>query len=235
MSPITTVIFDMYETLVQNPGDLWKLGFEDIISGQSLPVDADRLWQEWWPGELEFRANRIIPGAAFRTYRQSWRDCFAQAFDRLGVTGDPEVASDTFLGYIARREPFPETKEALRAVQRQWRTAVLSNADDAYLVPNLDRLGLEFEAVLSSEEARVYKPLPGIFQTLLCKLELEAEEAVYVGDRQLEDVQGASRVGISAIWINRSGAAPDPELPEPSCQIRSLLELPQVLQAWPSA
>ncbi len=235
MSPITTVIFDMYETLVQNPDHLWKVGFEGIISEQSLQVDADRLWHEWSPGESEFRASRVTPGAPFRTYHQAWRDCFDMAFNRLGVSGDPDAAVSSFIQYISRRDPYPETVEALQTVQRRWRTAVLSNADDAYLMPNLDLLGLEFEAVLSSEEARVYKPLPGLFQKMLRKLNVKAEESVYVGDRQFEDVQGASEVGIGAIWVNRSGAPRDPELPEPACQIRSLLELPQVLQAWPPA
>jgi len=232
MNPITTVIFDMYETLVQNPDYSWKVGFEGIIAEQSLQVDADRLWQEWYPGESEFRASRVTLGVPFRTYHQAWRDCFDQAFRRLGISGDPDAAASTFIKYISRREPYPETVEALQAVQRQWRTAVLSNADDAYLMPNLDLLGLEFEAVLSSEEARVYKPLPGLFQMILRKLNVKAEESVYVGDRQFEDVQGARRVGINPIWINRSGAPPDPELPEPACQIRSLLELPQVLLTW---
>ena len=70
---------------------------------------------------------------------------------------------------------------------------------------------------------------------MLRRLKVDADESVYVGDRQYEDVQGASDVGINAIWINRSGAAPDPGLAEPACQITSLLELPGLLSAWPPA
>ena len=112
---------------------------------------------------------------------------------------------------------------------------MLSNADDDYLLPNLGRLGLEFEAVLSSEEARVYKPLPGLFHRMLRRLNVVPGESVYVGDQQYEDVLGASRVGINAVWINRSGEPSDPLLPEPAYQINSLLELPGLLSAWPPA
>ncbi len=125
--------------------------------------------------------------------------------------------------------------DALRAVKSRWRTAVLSNADDDYLLPNLAQLGLDFEAVLSSERARMYKPLPGLFLEILRMLDVTPEESVYVGDRQLEDVQGAGSVGMPAVWINRSGVPMDPQLPEPACQIRSLLELPALLSAWPPA
>ena len=233
MTAITTVIFDMYETLVQNPDSLWKVGFEGIIQEQDLGVSADRLWEDWAKGEAEFRATRVNPGTPFRTYYQAWRDCFQRSFANLKLQGDPAAAANSFVGYISRREPYPETIEALRAVQGRWRTAVLSNADDDYLLPNIHSLGLKFEAVLSSEEARVYKPLPGLFRQMLRTLNVTPAESAYVGDRQYEDVEGANSVGMNAIWINRSGGPPDPQLSVPACQIRSLLELPGLLQAWP--
>ena len=234
MTRITTVIFDMYETLVQNPHSLWKVGFEGVIREQSLNVSAERLWEEWSPQEAEFREIRVQPGAPFRSYFQAWRDCFAHAFTALSLPGDADAAARRFVRYISQREPYPETVEALTAVQEKWRTAVLSNADDDYLLPNLELLGLDFDAVLTSEKARVYKPLPGLFRKMLRTLDVSPEESVYVGDRQYEDVQGAMGVGLNTVWINRSGAFPAPELPQPAHQIRSLLELPGLLQAWPS-
>lgn len=234
MSPITTVIFDMYETLVQNPHSLWRVGFQGIIQEQSLDTNPDLLWEEWSPGEAEFRNSRVKPGVPFRSYYQAWRDCFILAFNNLELAGDPEAAASSFIRYISRRDPYPETVEALKAVQSNWRTAVLSNADDDYLLPNLELLGVDFEAVLSSEKARVYKPLPELFHKMLNTLKVTPEETVYVGDRQLEDVQGAAAVGIQAVWINRPDNPADPDLPEPAYQISSLLELPGLLENWPS-
>ena len=235
MGSITTVIFDMYETLVKNPQDDWKHGFEAIIREQGLDTTVDRLWQEWSAADSEFRASRVKPATPFRTYYQAWRDCFDHSFAILGISGDADSATSSFISYISNREPYPETVEAVRAIQGRWRTAVLSNADDDYLLPNLELLDLKFEAVLSSEQARVYKPLPGLFRQMLRRLNVAPGESAYVGDRQYEDVQGASEVGIHAIWINRSGDSPDSNLPEPAYQIKSLLELPDLLSGWPPA
>lgn len=235
MAIITTVIFDMYETLVKNPQNEWKVGFETIIGEQRLPTTADRIWKEWSVADAEFRACRVKPGTSFRTYYQAWRDCFARTFTSLGVSGDPAWATTSFISYISRRDPYPETMSAVRVVQDGWRTAVLSNADDAYLIPNLRILGLDFEVVLSSEQARVYKPLPGLFHQVLTMLGVSPGESVYVGDRQYEDVQGASQVGLNTVWVNRAGVPPDPNLPKPLYQIKSLLELPGLLSAWPPA
>ncbi len=234
MSPITTVIFDMYETLVQNPHSFWRVGFQGIIQEQSLDTNPDLLWQEWAPGEAEFRNNRVKPGVPFRNYFQAWRDCFIQAFKSLELDGDPDAAASSFIRYISHRDPYPETVEALKAVQANWRIAVLSNADDDYLLPNLELLGVDFEAVLSSEKARVYKPLPELFRKMLNTLNVTPEESVYVGDRQLEDVQGPIEVGIHAVWVNRSANPADPDLPKPAYEISSLLELPGLLENWPS-
>lgn len=229
MARITTVIFDMYETLVQNPPHLWRASFEDIILKLGLDTSVDRLWGEWFTVEMEFRSSRVKPDAPFRTYYEAWRDAFAQAFNALGLRGDFEAAARMFIRDISRREPYPETVEAVRAIQRGWRTAVLSNADDDYLLPNLKLLGLKFDAVLSSEMARVYKPLPGLFRQMLCRLGVSPQESVYVGDRQFEDVQGAAEVGMSAVWVNRSRAPLNPELPQPTYQVSSLLQLPGLL------
>ncbi len=229
MNQITTVIFDMYETLVQNPPGHWRATFQEIIKDLGYETHAERLWQEWETAETEFRDSRVKPGVAFRSYLEGWRDNFAQAFASLSLAGDAEGASRRTIEDLSRRPPYGETTEALGLVQRGWRIAVLSNADDDFLLPNLKLLGVEFEAVLSSEAARVYKPRPGLFQEILRRLKVNPQEAVYVGDRQLEDVQGAQQVGMRAVWINRSEAAADPQLPQPDYQINSLLQLPRLL------
>jgi len=60
-------------------------------------------------------------------------------------------------------------------------------------------------------------------------LDVAPSQAMYVGDRQYEDVKGASGVGMASVWINRTGAVLNPELPTPDYQINSLLELPGIL------
>ena len=107
---------------------------------------------------------------------------------------------------------------------------VLSNADDCFLNPVLDRLAFPFAATMSSEGGQSYKPNPQLFRTLLSRIGVQPEEAVYVGDRQLEDIKGAREAGLGAVWINRAGTEPDPNLPTPDYQIASLLDLATVLE-----
>ena len=229
MSKVTTVIFDVYETLLQNEHHFWHETFDTIIREQRLSISRESLWKAWLQLDQSFRANRIQPGAPFQTYYDGWRECFERTFAALWLEGDASAASRRSFLDLSRRPTYPDTLKALRAVQRGWRTAVLSNADDDYLLPALKRLGFKFDAVLSSEQARAYKPHPSLFQEILNRLGVSPEESVYVGDRQFEDVKGASQIGMRTVWINRGGAPLNPNLPSPDHQIRSLLELPRVL------
>ena len=229
MPTITTVIFDMYETLVRDRNDSWRLSFAAIIEEQSLGVTPDALWDKWRQANEDFRLTRTDPSLPFRTYRDTWQEAFADAFDAMKLSGDSVAATDRFFVDLARRQPYPEATAAVRAVQDCYRTAILSNADNGYLMPNLALLDVEFETVVTSESARVYKPLPEVFQVALRELSVAPEEAVYVGDRLFEDVHGAAQAGMNPVWINRHNQPLEPGLPTPEHEISNLMELSALL------
>ncbi len=230
MPRITTVIFDMYETLVQNPIGTGKASFAKTIEQQGLNTTVDELWEHWLPADEEFRNTRVEPDRPFQSYFGAWKGGFERSFSILNLDGDARAATEQFFRDLSRRDPYPETDEALADVQKRWRTALLSNADDGFLLPNLELLEAGFETVLSSEQAQIYKPRPELFQLMLERLGVSPEETAYVGDRQLEDVLGAIQAGMQPVWINRDNRPLDPNLPTPSHQISSLLELPKLLE-----
>ncbi len=225
MPEIKAIIFDMYQTLVQDPSGQWRSSFKTIIEEQGLAATPEQLWQNWHESEEQFRLRRTDPSLPFQTYFDAWAGGFSLAFKSMGLQGDANAATKRFFADLSRREPFPETPQSLREVQARYRTALLSNADDGFLMPNLELLDFEFEAVLSSEMARCYKPQPELFHEMLRRLSLPPEETVYVGDRHYEDVFGASSLGINAVWINRGDRGLRDDLPPPQHQISSLLEL----------
>ena len=231
MPRITTVIFDMYETLVENPFETGKVSFAKTIEEQGLDASVDDLWNGWLPAEEEFRVTRLEPDRPFQSYFSAWKGGFEQSFAKLNVDGDAQAATAQFFRHLSQRIPFSETDEALFEVQKRCRIALLSNADDGFLLPNLELLEVGFETVLSSEQAQIYKPRPELFQMMLERLGVSADETAYVGDRQLEDVLGPSQAGMHPVWINRENRPLDPALPTPDHQISSLLELPKLLTA----
>ncbi|HCL26640.1 MAG TPA: hypothetical protein DHW65_09900, partial [Dehalococcoidia bacterium] len=73
MPRITTVIFDMYETLVQNPSGISKSSFATIIKQQGLDTTADELWEHWLPANEEFGKTRVDPDRPFQSYFSAWK------------------------------------------------------------------------------------------------------------------------------------------------------------------
>ena len=236
MSKITTVIFDIYETLALNNTELWIDTFQRICHLQGLEIDPQLLYLEWKVLEMVFRKERLNleepeKSPPFKSYEEAWRDCFSQVFCRLSLKGDAVVAGKETIHDMGLREPYQDALEALPVIQTRWRTGVLSNADDGYLFPLLSRIGWKFEAVLSSEEARAYKPLPSPFRQIMSKLGVGPEESIYVGDTLYDDILGAKGVGMRVAWVNRHGASPDSQFPKPDYEVQSLKELPDILQA----
>ena len=230
MSEIKAVIFDMYQTLVQDPSGQWRSSFKSIIEEQGLDATAEELWQGWHKSEERFRLRRTDPSLPFQTYFDAWAGGFRDAFESMGLPGDADAATRRFFADLSRRQPFPETQQALKQLQSKYRIAVLSNADDGFLLPNLKLLDFDFEIVLSSEKARCYKPQPELFLEMLRLLKLDPGETVYVGDRHYEDVFGASSVGMNAVWVDRKDRGLREDLAPPSQAVTSLLELPALIE-----
>lgn len=231
MTNINAVIFDVYETLVHHDQALWLPTFDDICQEQGLPFDGRELWERWKPLELRFRRERYGESYPFKSYEHAWRECFERVFLELGCNGDASAPAKRMVLEHGQRAPYPETHEAIARLHQSGKflLGVLSNADNGFLEPLLGRLDLPFDATLSSESASAYKPEATAFNQILASLNVAAEESLYVGDSQFDDVQGAKGVGMRVAWVNRSGTSPDPSLPVPDYVVSDLLKVLDIL------
>ncbi len=74
------------------------------------------------------------------------------------------------------------------------------------------------------------KPHPVAFDTLLGILGVAPEEAVFVGDRHLDDIDGANALGMRTVHL-QNGATP-PGHSEPDAVIHELGELVPLVDGW---
>ena len=83
-------------------------------------------------------------------------------------------------------------------------------------------------AALSSSEHGYLKPHPSIFESALKLMDVVAAESVMVGDSVAHDIEGARRVGMRGILVQRSPDAAAASPPEVAV-ITDLSELPALL------
>ena len=239
MTPLRAIVFDAFETLYSNTRSHWRQTFQEVCKIQQLPIDPEALRSEWVQVEGAFRRSRtrlddISATPPFVTYREAWRSSFQQTFDKFGIPGDATAAADAAVRNMGRRPPYEDAAHVLPLLRKgPWKMGLFSNADDDFLDPVLATWPLAaFDAKLSSESARVYKPHPAAFQAILERLDVTPQEAVYIGDHPYDDVHGAKLAGMRAVWLDRTGQAQrDPALNEPDYVITSLAELPPIVES----
>ncbi|MEX2430619.1 MAG: HAD-IA family hydrolase, partial [Dehalococcoidia bacterium] len=209
---IALVAFDMFGTLARNEMDEWRGTVRAVARDQGLGVDGDRLWTEWRKHEIQFRKTRTNMddpkgSPPFRTYWQAWRDAFTAAFASLGIHGDADAAATRCIEDHTRRTAFPDASPALAQLKGLCPLAVLSNADDRFLLGTIKHNGWEFDTVVSSEAARAYKPDPRIFLALCDTTGVAPEQVLYVGDSPYDDVHGAALAGMRTALVRREQPA----------------------------
>jgi putative hydrolase of the HAD superfamily len=121
----------------------------------------------------------------------------AELYDRFGQADAWEVYPDVL----------PALDELARA---GFRLIALSNWDPR-LPLVLERLDLarHFEAIVYSAEVGFEKPQEAIFRQALEAVDLRAGSVVHVGDRKIDDVEGATAVGMHALLVDRKGSDGD--------------------------
>ena len=130
--------------------------------------------------------------------------------------------------------PFEDTVPALAALKEQgYLLGVLSNLrrDMDQLCQQLG-LAQYLDFCISPLEAGAEKPDKAMFLAALSRLNIEAGEAVHVGDQYRSDVEGAQAVGIHGVLLDRGGWREDvTDCPK----VASLDELGSLLEGAPQS
>jgi len=187
------------------------------------------LWARFREGEQE--EFRKLEALAPEYRRQSW----IRGLRAVGVEDDAlgaELAERFPAERRARPLVYDETFEVLDRLSGRYRLLLLTNGS-----PDLQReklagvpeLAPYFDHIVISGEFGDGKPAASIFRHALKLLGVGAEDAVMVGDKLTTDILGANTVGIDSVWINRHGLERSGGI-EPAFEIRSLRELPELLE-----
>jgi len=153
----------------------------------------------------EFEAN--AESGPYRTYREVLESVVLAFGERLGFHPSPsEMLSLPDSG--PSWPPFSDTVAALQALKKRYRLAVISNIDDDLFAQTRKLLGVEFDAVVTAEQAQSYKPSLRNFELALQTLGIPREQLLHAAQSIYHDVVPARSLGIATVWVNRKSARP---------------------------
>jgi putative hydrolase of the HAD superfamily len=224
------VLFDLDDTLLDYSGGVercWDaacahaagLGLEPAAVARTVHDVRGWFWSD--PGR-HARERVDMLGA--------WTKIAAAALERLGRPS-PTLARAIATDFSARRMTsaalFADALPCLETLRAQGaQLGLVTNGDARMQREKLARHALErfFDVVVIEGELGVGKPSPAVYRHALGALGARPEAATMVGDNIEWDVDGACRVGIAGVWIDRAGAGVASGEP-PARVIRTLAEL----------
>ncbi len=212
------VTFDCYGTLID-----WETGIARALrvalGKHASDVHDEELLASFARHEAAAEAGPYLP----------YRSVLTRAAE--GVAGDlqmnlPPGAAATFAGSVGDWPAFSDSADALRHLHERFRLGVITNCDDDLFARSKKRLRVDFDWVVTAQQAGSYKPDPHNFEVAFERIGLPRARILHVAQSLFHDHVPAKRLGLSTVWINRrhdrpgSGATPaawatpDLELPD---------------------
>lgn len=221
LAGIRACVFDAYGTLFDFASA--AAGCRDVLGDRTGPLTT--LWRD---KQLQYAWLRAVQGR-HADFWQVTGDALDYTLDTLGIA--EAGLRERLMGLYRRLRTFPEVPETLRRLkERGFTTAILSNGTPDMLASAVDHAGIGplLDAVLSVEEAGVYKPDPRVYRLAVERLGVPARAIAFQSSNSW-DAHAASAFGMRVVWCNRYGQRRERLPGMPDHEIRTLAELPALL------
>ena len=152
-------------------------------------------------------AEREVEAGPYRPYREVLAESLRRAAGEVGWELDA-AELEGFAQSVGGWPAFEETQGALARLGTRYRLAILSNVETAVLRESVCGLGVEFDALVTAEEVRSYKPGRAHFEEGLRRLGLAKTQVLHVAQSHYHDVGPALEMGWRVAWVDRLGEAP---------------------------
>ena len=222
LNGIAACVFDAYGTL-----------FDVNSAAREAQNLLGEKWQPlaelWRAKQLQYTWLRGL-GGRYEDFWQVTGEALEFALDTFGLEGNSELRERLMNSY---RIPsgYPEVAETLRQIKLAgFKLAILSNGTPGMLAAASQNAGIAdlFDAVLSVEEVKVYKPHPAVYQMACDRLGLKAQQICFVSSNGW-DAYSAKSFGFRVLWCNRTGQPPEKIPQTPDAQISTLAEIMQLI------
>jgi 2-haloacid dehalogenase len=196
---ISCLTFDCYGTLVD-----WESGIKStlktILSDKGISSNIEQLYKT--REDLEFELIQ----SDYRNYRQILSLSLKETFNQFHVpysNRDGERLAES----VPTWPVFAETVPSLVRLGKLRKLCIISNIDRDLIARTKDKIGLRFNATVTAQEARAYKPSIRPFQLALQKLKVKPDHVLHVSSGFRYDIPPASQLGFNTAWVNRKREA----------------------------
>ena len=198
---IRALLFDVFGTVVDWRGSIIR---ECRALGRSkkIAVDWDAFADAWRAGYQPAMARVRSGELPWMNIDQLHRRILDELLQRFGIEGLTEEEIDHLNRAWHRLDPWPDARRGLALLKRRHVIATLSNGNVALLVNMARHARLPWDAVLSAELFRHYKPDPEAYLGAAAMLGFEPSEVMLVAAHK-NDLRAAQACGLAAAFVRR--------------------------------
>ena len=222
--------FDCYGTLVDWESGL-VAGLRPVLRGHGVEATDDEILA--LHAETEHKLQAASGEGGYVKYRDVLGEEVREAGRRWGFApsrSDVRALPDS----VRYWPPFPDTVNALHALKGRYKLAIVSNIDDGLFALTARYLEVEFDYIVTAEQAGTYKPSPNNFELALGRIGAAPEKVLHVAESLFHDHAPAKGMGLDTVWIHRRAAkggfgATPPAEAEPDLEVPDLESLVSAL------
>ena len=203
---VKAVLFDFADTLVHTERfdyDTCLKKMVQSLSRNGITVPFESFKRGYFDSRDRFyrETEKTLEEQNFtERIRDTLRNCCIRPnVDDETVREAAEAFPNCFAKSLTMESYLPSLLERLH---KRYRLAVVSNmsfSDAIFQSLKQFDIGKHFDAVVVSGVLGWRKPCPKIFQAALRALDVKAEEAVFVGDSPIADVEGTKKLGMKTV------------------------------------
>lgn len=203
MTELKALVFDLQGTLVDFYQPLMRAG-ADINAGRAQPID----WSAFsvrWRDRYRRAMDAILAGTSpWRTVDAIYRTALDDLLEEDGSTASLTARERDALNAVwTRLEPWPDSASGLSRLRERFTTATLTNASMSAAIAVVKHAALPFDAVLSAELVRSYKPAEAVYRLAVDYLGFKADEIMLVACHKY-DLHAGHAFGLRTAFIARS-------------------------------
>lgn len=200
---IEAIIFDFDGTLVDYVDSDMK-SLKHLHSVAEAKVSFDEFFETAVDEIMEFHRlvdQRLIDPLLLHRFR------LEKTFKAHGMRWDDSALEVYKAEFFRTCVPFDGVVEILVQLREIFKLGLITNAYDG--VEQRKRIAFSglhnyFDEILIAGDVGVYKPDPKIFHTLLNRIGVVPENAIYIGDSIKHDVAGANAAGMKSVLFSKS-------------------------------
>lgn len=195
------ITFDCYGTLI----NFDMAGAARDLYGDRL--DAKAMEKFIWNFSA-YRLDEIM--GAWKPYSEVVYNSLSRACKANGVSFKDEDARMVY-ERVPTWGPHADVPAGLSKVAKEIPLVILSNAMNAQIMSNVEKLGAPFHAVYTAEQAQAYKPSFKAFEYMFDMLGCGPEDVLHCSSSFRYDLMSAHDLGIkNKVWVNRGHEPANP-------------------------